>query len=398
MRNSLTFGGVNSRDYGIYITGKGVHDAPKRVVEKIVIPGRNGALAIDQGRYENIVVTYPAFAFGKNREEFQGKIDAFRNAVAAQIGYQRLEDTYRPDEYRMALFDSGVEVDIGPYGATGKFELRFECKPQRFLKDGEIPIEIENGEQTVINPTEHTAEPLIAVRGNGVIGVNGQEMVLNDAQVGYVQIAEESFWDASSVLPLDLTLVNDTDDIDMAGLGVNIYMTCGYTIASITFEDLASGVTASFEPLGNGRRGIIQILIPTLSLRSSQSFRDSFIMRITVGETEAVLQAQGAIEIRIRNSALRFMCSASGASASYNVTTAKVESVSAISTKSVLGDPTYIDCEIGEAYKIEGDEYISLDGYIELGSDPPKLANGENEITYSGNVTELTVIPRWWRI
>ena len=103
MRNTLTFGGVNSADYGVYITGSGVYNAPKRAVENIVVPGRNGLLTIDQGRYENITVEYPAFAFGKTREEFQQKITAFRNAIMSQIGYQRLEDTYHPDEYRMAL-------------------------------------------------------------------------------------------------------------------------------------------------------------------------------------------------------------------------------------------------------------------------------------------------------
>ena len=43
MMQSITFGGVNSADYGIYIGGEGVFNAPKREVEMIEIPGRNGA-------------------------------------------------------------------------------------------------------------------------------------------------------------------------------------------------------------------------------------------------------------------------------------------------------------------------------------------------------------------
>lgn len=58
--NSLVFGGVNSADYGIYITGEGVFNAPKRAVNMVAVPGRNGSIAIDQGHWENIEVTYPA--------------------------------------------------------------------------------------------------------------------------------------------------------------------------------------------------------------------------------------------------------------------------------------------------------------------------------------------------
>ena len=43
----LVFDGVDSRDYGIYITGDAVFNSPERDVEMIEIPGRNGAYALD---------------------------------------------------------------------------------------------------------------------------------------------------------------------------------------------------------------------------------------------------------------------------------------------------------------------------------------------------------------
>ena len=51
MRHSIIFGGVDSADYGIYISGEGVFNAPRRDVEMAAIPGRNGDLALDHGRY-----------------------------------------------------------------------------------------------------------------------------------------------------------------------------------------------------------------------------------------------------------------------------------------------------------------------------------------------------------
>ena len=68
------------------------------------------------------------------------------------------------------------------------------------------------------------------------------------------------------------------------------------------------------------------------------------------------------------------------------------------STKSLLGNPTYIDCELGDAYRIESGQYISLNGNVDLGSDLPKLAPGSNTVTFDNTVTELKITPRWWKV
>ena len=100
--NSLTFDGENSLDYGIYISGEGVYDAPSRAVEMVTIPGRNGTLAIDQGRVEKIDVKYAAGAFGSTQTEYADKMRAFRNMLASRYNYVRLEDDYHPDEFTPA--------------------------------------------------------------------------------------------------------------------------------------------------------------------------------------------------------------------------------------------------------------------------------------------------------
>ena len=64
------------------------------------------------------------------------------------------------------------------------------------------------------------------------------------------------------------------------------------------------------------------------------------------------------------------------------------------STLTRLGHPTYIDCELGECYKYNGTEIISLNSFIDLGSDLPKLAPGGNEFTIDNTITELKVVPK----
>ena len=76
---ALTFDGVSSRNYGVYITGQAVFNAPQRDVEMINIPGRSGDFELDKGSFNNIEVTYKAGIFAKDEKEFAKAISQFRN-------------------------------------------------------------------------------------------------------------------------------------------------------------------------------------------------------------------------------------------------------------------------------------------------------------------------------
>ena len=138
MMHSLIFGGVDSAFFNVYISGGGTFSAPQRDVEVVSIPGRNGDLIIDNGRWRNIEVRYPAFI----PSGFKSNIDAFRAAICRKTGYQRLEDTYHPDEYRMAMLSAGVDPSTKYMNQSASMDLVFNCKPQRFLKIGDEPIQI----------------------------------------------------------------------------------------------------------------------------------------------------------------------------------------------------------------------------------------------------------------
>ena len=138
MKHSLTFGGVNSADYGIWITGAGTFAAPERDVELVPVPGRNGELIIDNGRWRNIDITYPA----NIPTDFDAKISAFRAEICRRRGYQRLEDDYHLDEFRLAAFVMGLQPEPTPLNRGGEFDMVFNCKPQRFLKSGEVPTQV----------------------------------------------------------------------------------------------------------------------------------------------------------------------------------------------------------------------------------------------------------------
>lgn len=166
----LTFAGKNlGAEFGVWISGSGTFDAPARDVSFVSVPGRNGDLLFDNGRFENITVTYPAFI----SRHFRPRIDDLREFMAGQVGYQELRDTYHPGEYRQAAFVGGLSVSPTPANRAGRFNLSFRCKPQRFMEAGRIPVTF-NANGVIFNPTEFEAKPLIRCYGTGgAISVGG---------------------------------------------------------------------------------------------------------------------------------------------------------------------------------------------------------------------------------
>ena len=147
----FTFDGESSRDYDVYLTGTGVFNAPQRAVDLLEIPGRNGNYALDQGRFNNITITYKAGIVDYSEADFADKVSAVRNWLCSKVGYVRLSDDYNPDEYRMAVFKNGITVDHDDL-RTGEFDITFECKPQRWLTSGETPRTIGSwGETTTVS-------------------------------------------------------------------------------------------------------------------------------------------------------------------------------------------------------------------------------------------------------
>lgn len=174
MRNYFTFAGYDSTEAGIYITGSGVYNAPARAYEEITIPGRNGVVIGNEKRLENLELTYPAFIYANFAENMR----AARSFLLSQVGYQRLEDTYYPDEFRLAYYAGGLDVEPTRQRDAGNFEITFQCKPERYLKSGQETQAFNNRVAVALNPTLFDARPLIRVYGTGTASIehNGQSI------------------------------------------------------------------------------------------------------------------------------------------------------------------------------------------------------------------------------
>lgn len=418
---TFTFDGVSSSAYGVYLTGEGVFNAPERDVEMIEIHGRNGAYAFDNGRFKNISVTYKAGMFDVNESNFATKISNFRNWLCSKVGYCRLEDDYNPNEYRMAVFKSGVTVDHD-FLMAGEFEITFECKPQRWLTSGETATAVANN-GTLSNPTLFDSSPLLAVEGYGTIDFNGYEVEIDSVVIGEYTIADTgSYSTLSKSFTYEQGLMNNGDSITVSIADFRNYIhvngkssgtktryhTSSLTDSNASFNTNASG-TSSYSlqndvSISTGADNIVftagtdstvtDSVSGTVTVRTSSSTDIS----ITVTATRSV-----AYVASTRTITVSMTCSASTISTAINVSVTNPNlrnlAIKADSTMSALGHPTYIDCDIGECYMYNsGGDIITLNDVISLGSDLPTLAQGTNTFTYDNTVTSFKVTPRWWRV
>lgn len=193
--NWFTFDGVESVDFGAYIGGKGTFNAPSRSVNMLDIPGRDGALVGTGSYLQNMQVTYQTLIW----QDFDENYANLREFLLSKEGYKRLEDTFHPDEYRMAMFTGPIEPELTRQYDMGKFDIVFSVKPQRWLLSGE-KVKTFTASGTIKNPTLFRARPLIRIYGAGDVGI-GAETITVTAADGYTDIdcdAMESYKDSVS--------------------------------------------------------------------------------------------------------------------------------------------------------------------------------------------------------
>lgn len=176
-RFSFFLDGESCRTHGMVCSGTGVWDAPERDVEVIEIPGRNGALTIDNGRWKNVTISYPILI----TPPFPQKSAEARAWLCSAPGYRRLEDERYPEVFRKARLRGGISFKPTEKLDAATATLTFDAMPQRFLKSGEDAVTF-SASGSLYNPTRYEALPLIVVNGtgDGTLTVNGNTMTISD--------------------------------------------------------------------------------------------------------------------------------------------------------------------------------------------------------------------------
>lgn len=197
--NWINFRGEDSRDYGILIGKNNFSARAERDVESVSVPGRDGDVIIDNGKFKNVQISCELSLFSEensifsNSDNFYYSWDEAAEWLKSDGNYYRLHSSYDTEHYRLACLSQGIEADNSQHWSVGKTKVSFNCKPYRYRFDGDTIHEITELNSILINPEKYDSLPYIKITGSGtivlIIGLNS--FTFNNVS-GYIECDSEN--------------------------------------------------------------------------------------------------------------------------------------------------------------------------------------------------------------
>lgn len=381
----FVYDGKKSSDFGVFISGTETYGGPERDIQAVSIPGKTGDYILDNGRWKDKPYIFKAFI----PRHFSENIGAFRAWLLSAPGYKRLEDTYHPEEYRLAAYVSGLDPDTGVMNYSGKFNLEFMAKSQRYLKAGE----------------QYTA-PVMA--GGHVA------YLVNDggAEIDASRLSTALFQSYDSVTLKAVPHVGHSLDELSQGIMMDDSYYAAYARADL--EDYYT--TAIVDGLVNGGFTISGADDVLFSVKVLENFDWSVVLTANGSSTEYNIAGATNIynstlydaEPLIKIEMMMLGSATIGARAAFALNGVHVK-INNNNPYSVL----YYDCELGDTYAIDGSgNIINANGYISMTDaagnavhEYPRLIPGNNVIDYGAgdwlfymSPSVIQIMPRWWTL
>ncbi len=200
----IVYGGESSSDYGMVVAEAPAFERPTRKQTVYSVPGRNGVILFQDDAWEDVTRSYKMWAVA-DEDTLVEKVDAFEAMLNSIKGYARLEDNFEPDVYRLAYYQGGQGF-TNQMTQYGEAEISFVCRPERFYKNADNPIEVVNAD-VLINPTRFVAKPLIHIEGLGTVTVQIGGNTISADVTDYINI------DCASMNAYRLVAENKNSDI-----------------------------------------------------------------------------------------------------------------------------------------------------------------------------------------
>ena len=162
MRETFFLDGVDASSVGIQLQRPIEFSDPVPIVETDEIDGRNGELIYETGAYENRTARAHCFVL---QQGVSGALSAANRFLLSNHGYRKLETSDSPETYWMARVENGARIEQRAR-ILAPCEVRFSCKPQRFLKSGDDEIVFDKY-GVIYNQYFHTAKPFVTIYGSG---------------------------------------------------------------------------------------------------------------------------------------------------------------------------------------------------------------------------------------
>ena len=180
--------GIDAMSAGIRLQAPIEFSEAIPVFESQTVPGRNGDLIFETGSYKNRTGSASCFCL---QEDVETAISSAGRFLMCGNGYRRLETSDDPDHYWMARVKNSPQIAMR-LRTLAPFEIRFDCKPQRFVKSGENAV-VFTANGYISNQYGQVALPLITLYGQGT-GI----LKIGDCLVGVEELDGVLFLDSDT--------------------------------------------------------------------------------------------------------------------------------------------------------------------------------------------------------
>jgi predicted phage tail component-like protein len=194
----------SSEDFNIKIKTINNLSSPQRSIEKILVPGRNGELILDNGSFENFILTVECY-LNCPSEDKNIISKEIKRWLQSDFSYKKLILSDDLEFYYEAYCDTKLDFEY----VSSNFEsflISFSCKPfKKKMNDDVITIT----ESIVINNPYLASNPLIKVVGSGdvTVSINNQELILKGLE-DEIEVDCE-FMNAYKKINGDIVLLNN---------------------------------------------------------------------------------------------------------------------------------------------------------------------------------------------
>lgn len=378
----FTYGTFDSREHGFYVFDMQVYGAAERDVEFITIPGRNGDVIRDNGRFKNITVKYICIMM----DGFESGFDAIKMQLKSMIGYQRIEDSFAPDKYRMGVLTAEIIPQTRKPNHAAKFEIVFNCMPQHYLKSGEKDVEYSK---------------VVA----GGIDASGQD-------VSYDLASFNHRIEYTPVTPGKTFSVKAKYAQNPTGYVLTIYW-YDSNKSFLSKQESASGQEQRIDTVVPSGASYARIMFPNgctfgSPARGVQVRYDGnelvygeggvFLINPTGYDAKPIIKLNNS-----RASTIEIMRLGPDNNIVNNVTNIDIADFS-----ETMRDDIVIDSNLGLCYserfrgfhtaKYNLDQYVTITDYSSELADFPTFSNGGNLISITSNAETYSILPGWWTV
>lgn len=204
------FNGTKSSDLGLHIYSTNWFSTPERDYTAQSVPGRDGDLILDQGRYKNLLVKYECDLISPASVTLANRIKRWLMVHK----YLPLSDFGDPEHFRYAIpvkpFSDATEESIW----FGSALFQFNCKPYRYMVTGKSVQTFENPDSIELNnPGLVYSCPVFELETEGDISLtcSGKTMnLLNTSGTLVIDTDNKLIYDKNSVA--NLAAHNATDE------------------------------------------------------------------------------------------------------------------------------------------------------------------------------------------